>query len=160
MGKMDGLRPPKHSAEPAAEPVDGPRARPKKNVLFVCIGNICRSPMAEALANRYGSDVLRARSAGVAPGVMPSAQTRKVLAEKNVDLGDHVPTPLLDTDMRDIDLLVNMSGYDLPPAIARKVEEWTVTDPIGQSDAVYRDVRDRIESLVMNLILRIRTGKI
>ena len=30
----------------------------KKRVLFLCLGNICRSPMAEALARKYGSDVL------------------------------------------------------------------------------------------------------
>ena len=36
----------------------------RKQVLFVCIGNICRSPMAEALARKYGSDVL-ARAARV-----------------------------------------------------------------------------------------------
>ena len=38
-----------------------------KRVLFVCVGNACRSPMAEGLANHYGSDVLRAASAGLAP---------------------------------------------------------------------------------------------
>jgi len=35
-----------------------------KKVLFVCIGNVCRSPMAEAFANHYGNDVLIAKSAG------------------------------------------------------------------------------------------------
>lgn len=160
MGKMDGLRPPKHSptvSSPAAPHRTGAQL---KHVLFVCIGNICRSPMAEAMANRYGGDVLRARSAGVAPGMMPSPVTRMVLAEKNVDLGDHVPTPLDLIDMREVDLLINMSGYDLPPAIARKVEDWKVPDPIGQPDHVYRAVRDQIEGLVMNLILRVRTGRI
>jgi protein-tyrosine-phosphatase len=53
-----------------------------------------------------------------------------------------------------------MSGHDLPADTARRVEAWKVHDPIGQSDQVYREVRDRIEGLVMNLILRMRTGKI
>ena len=36
-----------------------PRQRQrKKRVLFVCIGNSCRSQMAEAFARAYGSDVL------------------------------------------------------------------------------------------------------
>jgi protein-tyrosine-phosphatase len=83
-----------------------------------------------------------------------------VLAERNIDLGDHFPKPLDVFDMREIDLLINMSGYDLPPAIARKVEDWRVNDPIGQSDEVYRQVCDDIERRVMNLILRVRTGKI
>ncbi len=33
----------------------------------MCIGNTCRSPMAEGFANLYGSDVLRASSAGLSP---------------------------------------------------------------------------------------------
>jgi arsenate reductase len=159
MGKMDGLRRPKHTAGPITE-TPSRDAGKLKHILFVCIGNICRSPMAEAMANRYGGDVLRARSAGVAPGMMPSPVTRMVLAEKNVALGDHVPTPLEMIDMREVDLLVNMSGYDLPPLIARKVEDWKVQDPMGQPEHVYRAVRDQIEGLVMNLILRVRTGKI
>jgi len=35
-----------------------------KRVLFVCIGNACRSPMAEGFANYYGNDVLKAGGAG------------------------------------------------------------------------------------------------
>ena len=38
-----------------------------KRVLFVCIGNACRSQMAEAFARAYGSDVLVASSAGLFP---------------------------------------------------------------------------------------------
>ena len=34
------------------------KSRMKKRVLFLCLGNICRSPMAEAMARKYGSDVL------------------------------------------------------------------------------------------------------
>ncbi|MGI8990585.1 MAG: arsenate reductase ArsC, partial [Bryobacteraceae bacterium] len=40
-----------------------------KRVLFVCIGNCCRSQMAEGFANTYGRDVLAAGSAGLAPTV-------------------------------------------------------------------------------------------
>jgi arsenate reductase len=42
----------------------------KKRVLFVCLGNSCRSQMAEAFARAYGSDVLEARSAGVSPSTI------------------------------------------------------------------------------------------
>lgn len=160
MGRMDGLRPPKLKPQPAPVAEERPvNAAKQKNILFVCIGNICRSPMAEAIANTYGKDVLRAQSAGVSPGMSPSALTRRVLAEKNIALGEHVPRPLDLIDMREVDLLVNMSGYDLPP-MARKIEQWDVQDPIGLPDTVYREVRDKIEGLVMNLILRIRTGRI
>ena len=41
---------------------------PKKRVLFVCIGNSCRSQMAEAFAQAYGADIMEVQSAGVSPG--------------------------------------------------------------------------------------------
>ncbi len=131
----------------------------RKKVLFICIGNMCRSPMAEALANAYGGDVLRAQSAGVNPGFMPARNTRTVLAEKNIDLGDHIPKAVESVDLDRFDLVVNMSGYPIP-ATKTKVEVWEVEDPIGQSEEAYRRVRDHLELRVMNLVLRARTGKI
>ena len=131
----------------------------RKKVLFVCIGNICRSPMAEAMARTYGSDVMEVSSAGVAPAMMTCAETRGVLRERNIDLGDHLPRRVRDLDLSGYDLVVNMSGRTLKAPAGVRVENWTVTDPIGRSEEVYREVCGRIEMLVMNLILRIRTGK-
>ena len=43
---------------PSAPP---PRVPPRRRrILFVCIGNSCRSQMAEAIARRLGSDVMDA----------------------------------------------------------------------------------------------------
>lgn len=132
----------------------------KKRVLFVCIGNICRSPMAEAMARKYGSDVLEAGSAGFTPQSSNHAYTRSVLKEKNVDLGDHVPRHLRDIDFSQYDLAVNMSGTPLPRSIPTPVEEWDVEDPFGGSEDDFRTAREKIEMLVMHLILRVRLGKI
>ena len=44
-------------------------------VLFICIGNACRSPMAEAIARRDAADVIEAASAGVAPLGFVAQQT-------------------------------------------------------------------------------------
>jgi arsenate reductase (thioredoxin) len=141
---------------PAPRPRHGAVER-KRNVLFVCIGNICRSPMAEAFANHYGSDVLRASSAGLAPAVALSPHTRKVMLEKNVDIGNHLPRSLDELDTRGIDLIVNMSGYAIP---GMQTVDWVIADPYGGPIEGYRAARDRIELQVMNLILKMRTGKI
>ncbi|MGC1580579.1 MAG: hypothetical protein WA766_03800, partial [Candidatus Acidiferrales bacterium] len=50
-------------------------------VLFVCIGNSCRSPMAEALARHSASDVIEAASAGISPLGRVADLTRKILVE-------------------------------------------------------------------------------
>jgi len=113
--------------------------------------------MAEAFANHYGQDVLRASSAGLAPAAALSPYTRKVMLEKNVDVGDHLPRSFYELDVRDVDLIVNLSGY----AIAGfETMDWVIDDPYGGPIEGYRTARDRIELQVMNLILKMRTGKI
>ena len=128
----------------------------KARVLFVCIGNACRSQMAEAFARKYGSDVLEAYSAGLAPGVDIPQQTRDVMMEKGISLGDQFPKPLVSLDESKFDAVVNMSGYPLDGVKPPKLREWTVRDPYGAKDAVHRQVRDEIEKLVMGLILEFR----
>ncbi len=127
----------------------------RQRVLFVCIGNACRSQMAEAFASRYGSDVLVARSAGVAPCGMVSPVTAELMLEKNIDLGDAVPKGF-DVTGADFDLILNMSGRALPAGLKAEVREWKVEDPISLSEERHREVRDQIESLVQRLILELR----
>jgi arsenate reductase len=127
-----------------------------RNVLFVCLGNICRSPMAAAFANRYGSDIMKAQSAGIAPAINTTPLTRKVMLEKNIDLGDHMPQPLAYVDFKHMDLIVNMSGYKIPGVYTI---EWEVPDPMGRDLATFRSVRDQIEMMVMQMILKMRMGK-
>jgi arsenate reductase (thioredoxin) len=130
-----------------------------KRVLFLCIGNICRSPMAEAFARTYGSDVIEASSAGLSPALNTSALTRTILMEKNIDLGDHLPRRLRDFDLSTYDLVVNISGQRLPSNLGVPVENWDVSDPFGGEPEDYRAAMEKLEMLVMGLILRIRTGK-
>ena len=131
----------------------------KKKVLFLCLGNICRSPMAEAMARKYGSDVLEASSAGLTPAMSNTPYTRMILAEKNIDLGDHLPRRFRGRDLQDFDLVVNMSGETLPANLGVPVENWDVADPYGGAEDDYRTARECIEMLVMHLILRARAGK-
>ena len=132
----------------------------KKRVLFLCIGNICRSPMAEALARHYGSDVLEVSSAGLTPQMSSHAYTRSVLKEKNVELGDQIPRGFRDLNLSQYDLIVNMSGATLPSSIGVPVEDWDIEDPYGGSEDDFRTAREVIEMAVMRLILRVRLGKL
>src|SRR6185437_2014562 len=57
------------------------------------------------------------------------------------------------------DLIVNMSRYPLPLTYNAHVETWDVSEPIGESPEVYREVAKQIEGLVMNLIRRLRAER-
>jgi protein-tyrosine-phosphatase len=112
--------------------------------------------MAEGFANRYGSDVLSAESAGLAPAGVVVKDTILSMAQKNIDISSQYSKGFRLGDAHDFDLIVNMSGYELPEGIRAPVRRWEVEDPIGKSDVVYGQVRDHIETLVMNLVLEFR----
>lgn len=125
-------------------------------MLFVCIGNACRSPMAAAFANRYGSDVLTATSAGLSPIERIPAETVAVMSELDIDVSGHVPRHYDPLEAMKCDLVINMAGFNLPGPSAREAVAWVVPDPYGRPVDAYRPVRDEIEQRVMRLILDLR----
>lgn len=129
-----------------------------QRVLFVCIGNSCRSQMAEAFANRYGGDVLLAQSAGLAPCQIVAPATRQVMHEKNFDLEACTPKGIEVTGTH-FDIIVNMSGYPIAASIAPRVREWKVDDPISVGIERHREIRDQIEGLVQSLIIELRRNR-
>ena len=114
--------------------------------------------MAEGFARAYGSDVLAAESAGLTPAIAIAPLTHKVMLEKNIDLGYLYPRSIEELEGR-YDLVINMSGQPLPKEIDGAVEEWDIPDPIGESEKIYRQVRDQIEQRVMRLVLSMRSRK-
>ena len=145
-------RPPVDAVHETSTPV-----RTKKRVVFVCIGNSCRSQMAEAFARAYGSDIIEASSAGVSPAADIAPLTRKVVYEKNVGMEGQFPKGLEVVVQKDADMIVNMSGLPLTARAVRMVT-WRVPDPIGNSEMVFRKVADEIEQMVMRLILELRSS--
>lgn len=134
-----------------------PQLQRRFRVLFVCIGNAIRSQMAEAFARTYGSDILDPRSAGLMPAHTVMPFTRKVLLEKNIDLGDAFPKALADHGAEPFDLVINISGMDIDPREVRApIREWNVKDPMGGKEQAYRDTAELIERLTMDLILELR----
>ena len=128
----------------------------KKRVLFVCLGNCCRSQMAEGFAAHYGGDVLLAESAGLVPAGVVVDETVRSMAEKNIDISAQHSKALRVDETGEYDLIVNMSGFSLPDRVRAPAVAWVVPDPIGQSDQVYAHVRDQIEGLVLQLISHFR----
>ena len=128
----------------------------KTRVLFVCIGNSCRSQMAEGFARKYGSDVLIPASAGLAPAMIIAPDTVRAMDEKNIDLRDHFPKTIKQLGRAQFVLVINMSGFDLPADLTTPVREWDVPDPISETYQTHCLIRDEIESLVMGLILELR----
>ena len=112
--------------------------------------------MAQGFARRYGSDVLVCESAGLAPASIVQPLTKKVMEAKNINIDDQFPKDLENVNLREIDLVINMSGNKLPTRLTIDVREWAIEDPIGRPEELYLKVRDQIEMQVMQLILELR----
>ncbi len=149
-----------------------------KTVLFVCTGNTCRSPMAEALFNHHiGNSGWRAVSAGIyaAAGSPASPNAVAALKERGIDLAGHRSQPITKELVEQADLIAVMTAghrfeilQDFPEVGNRvcliksfgtsKVPA-DITDPFGGSLNIYKKTRDEIDRSLSDLILFIRTGK-
>ena len=126
------------------------------HILFLCIGNSCRSQMAEGFAKTYGKDVIVPCSAGLAPASIIAPLTRQTMLARNISLDDHFPKDITQVDLGRMDRIINMSGVKLPTKVGVPVEDWLIDDPIGQSPEVFERVAGEIETRVMRLILDLR----
>lgn len=131
----------------------------RSKVLFICIGNACRSQMAEAIARHSASDVIEPSSAGLVPfGEIP-ATTRIVLDERGIASDGQTSKALREEDVSAADLVVNMTGRSGAVVFTEPrppFEDWDVGDPYGLNLAVYREICDQIEVRVEDLARRLR----
>ena len=141
---------------PTQQPQPLQNASRRRRVMFLCLGNVCRSQMAEGFARQLGQDVFDSVSAGLAPGMMVDPVTIKLMREKGIDIEGHFPKEIKLAAHRGVDLVINMSGYPAPEMPGVAVREWKVEDPHMKAEKLHRQVRDQIEALVMELVMELR----
>ena len=129
-------------------------------VLFVCIGNSCRSPMAEGFANYYGNHLLEASSAGSQPAGIIQPETIHIMQESGIDISKQSSKGLRDVKLEWMDWVIVLevslaNSIRLPSPKTRQLN-WLVADPIGRPMNVYRAVRDEIQVKVLDFIERVR----
>ena len=107
---------------------------PKPKVLFICLGNSCRSIMAEALARHRCGDRWEAASAGINPLGFVAPETLKVLAEMGVSPAGLYSKGLNEIDLREYRLVINLSDHSLqgliPPDGAVRVLQRSGAGPL------------------------------
>jgi arsenate reductase (thioredoxin) len=138
---------------------DGPATTPK-SILFVCIGNSCRSQMAEAFARDLGGDAVRAYSAGSHPLGWILPDTSAVMAEKGIALDGQRSKGIWEVPVDEMDVVVSMGCEvvcPVPVGFRGRVIEWSIPDPYAHELDFYREVRDQIEAEVKALLASILT---
>lgn len=132
----------------------------RERVVFVCIGNACRSPMAEAIARRIAADVMDASSAGLAHLGRIEATTKETLIRNGYSSDGLLSKPVPWTELDAADLVINMSGRPREFAFDDhdKVEDWDVEDPYGADPETYQRIFEDIERRVAGLADRLRNA--
>ncbi len=128
-----------------------------KQVLFVCVHNSGRSQMAEALFNRLAPEGMQAVSAGTQPGGALNPAAVEAMREIGIDLeADGHRPKVMTPEMVESSVRVITMGCDVDasacPANYYVTEDWGLEDPKDKPIEKVRQIRDRIEDKVRNLI--------
>lgn len=145
------------------------------NLLFVCSGNTCRSPLAEALARqmaaRRGVEDVEVSSAGTNAWDNAPATDEALLVgmERGLDLTGHRARKLTPAIVSEADLIFVMTPGHLEPVKqmggrgkAHVIDEYAsgaadqgISDPYGGDLETYRHTADTLEEELEKLFDRL-----
>jgi protein-tyrosine phosphatase len=146
------------------------------NILFVCTGNTCRSPLAEVIARQAlelrGWDHVSVDSAGTSAvwGAPASEGSREAAAAMELDLSGHRSQPVTSELVQSADIILAMTsnhvlaveamGEDAKVSLLSEFIDGPeagepIADPIGGSLDEYTKARDLIARAVEGLLIRL-----
>jgi len=133
----------------------------KKNIIFICTGNACRSQIAHGLLQNLANDRFNVFSAGSHPSrVHP--MSIKVMEEIGIDISNHSSNHIDDCLDKGIDIVITVcdNANKLCPIFPGNVEKlhWSIDDPFRGWDynenqmESFRETRKEITEKIIDFI--------
>lgn len=114
------------------------------NILFLCVGNACRSVIAEELFNKY-SKKFKAISSGIKPSSKVDEKTITVLNEIGINIENKKPK-LIDLNKK-YHIVITIGLNDCPVVPTKKLIEWNIEDCKGQTIEKFRELVKEMEEI-------------
>jgi arsenate reductase len=140
----------------------------KRQILFLCTGNSCRSQMAEGLVNHYLGDEWKAYSAGTAPVGYVHRLAVQAMSELGIDISRQRSKPTDEFRGKELDTVVTVcddAAENCPVWLGNghKVhigfeDPAKATGSDEERLAVFRRVRDELRRELFNLLVNGSTG--
>jgi len=127
------------------------RAKRPRHILFLCVANSARSPMAEGIARSLAPPGTEVSSAGSSPSpVRP--QAIQVLEEIGIDISGHRSKGLESIDAGSVDAVITLCAEEVCPVFLGKAARvhWGLPDPAAVAGTeetrltAFRSVRDEL----------------
>ena len=123
-----------------------------KNLIFVCYGNTCRSPMAEGIAKKVLGSKFHVESAGISPSFNCAAEESiKVMQTLfEINISNHQPRKINNLSIERFDFVIALDSivYDAIKMdyeiSAEKLILWEIDDPYLQDIEVYKKCAEKI----------------
>lgn len=131
--------------------------KPRAGVIFACIGNSCRSQMAEGFARAHFPPDVSVVSAGTAPAGEVNPTAIEVMREVGIDISRQHPKVLTTAMLKNATHFIGMGCGVLescPVPLVQgtiAIDDWNIDDPAGKDIDTFRRARDAIEARVKAL---------